>query len=151
MIGLFTILAFVSGFLIAQIWKLISGLISGYRIHEVVNFQTWVGYFARSGGMPSGHMASFTAATMFLGCVYGFESGLFALAVCMCIIVAYDATHVRYAVGEQGKALNVLLKNDRKKTLPIMEGHTIAQVLVGAIIGAALGVCWYGILHSLKI
>lgn len=133
------LIAFVSGFLLAQIWKLIAGLISGYRMHEIIDFKTGVGYFTRSGGMPSGHAASFTAATVLLGCMYGFDSGLFTLAVCVWAIVAYDAMHVRYAVGIQGKALNELLKKAGKAELPITEGHTLPQVVVGTILGIAIG------------
>ena len=96
------LVAFGSGFLLAQLWKLVAGLVSGYRTHEIIDFKTGVGYFTRSGGMPSGHAASFTAATVLIGCMYGFDSGLFMLAVCMWAIVAYDAMHVRYAVGIQG-------------------------------------------------
>lgn len=94
----------------------------------------------RSGGMPSGHSASMTAMTTYLGMMAGFDSGLFALSVAMTLIVIYDAIHVRYAVGEQGKALNNLLKKDHQKPLPLVEGHTTAQAAVGVIIGVLVGV-----------
>lgn len=137
------LVAFGSGFLLAQLWKLVAGLISGYRTHEIIDFKTGVGYFTRSGGMPSGHAASFTAATVLIGCMYGFDSGLFMLAVCMWAIVAYDAMHVRYAVGIQGKALNGLLKQAKKPELPITEGHTLPQVLAGTLLGVVIGVGIY--------
>ena len=70
----------------------------------------------------------------------GFESGLFALALAMTLIVIYDAIHVRYAVGEQGKALNGLLEKENKKPLSVVEGHTIGQVVVGAFSGVLIGV-----------
>lgn len=132
-------LAFACGFLMAQVWKLIRGIIRGKAAKEVISLQTAIGYFMRSGGMPSGHTAGFTAASVFLGCIYGFSSGIFALAACTWMIVVYDATHVRYAVGKQGEALNGLLEKAGKPTLPLVEGHTVPQVAVGAVIGVAVG------------
>lgn len=137
--GWYALVAFVVGFLVAQIWKLITGIVSGRSAKEVFNLQTAIGYFSRSGGMPSGHTASFTAASVYLGYIYGFGSGLFALAACVWMVVVYDAIHVRYAVGEQGKALNQLLKENGKSELPLVEGHTMPQVVVGAIIGILIG------------
>lgn len=55
------------------------------------------------------------------------------------MIVVYDAVNVRYAVGEQGKALNSLLEMNKKPILPVVEGHTVLQVFVGAIIGLIVG------------
>lgn len=142
MLSSYTILAFVLGFLVAQTWKAVSDLARNGKkgdVAQVKDFFSAVGYFARSGGMPSGHMASFTAAVVYLGCVYGFGSGLFMLGACVWTIVLYDAIHVRYAVGEQGKALNEILKKAGKKALPVVEGHTLAQAAVGAIIGVVVG------------
>lgn len=136
--GWYVLLAFGLGFLVAQFWKLIVGLLTGDRPSGKMDLKTAIGYFSRSGGMPSGHTASFTAASVYLGLVFGFDSGLFALAAATWIIVVYDATHVRYAVGEQGKALNELLAKAGKKELPLVEGHTMLQVAVGAIIGMVI-------------
>ncbi len=140
--GCFALLAFVLGFLIAQIWKMISGIIKG-RKTGIVDLKTAVGYFSRSGGMPSGHTASFTALTTYLGCVYGFSSGIFVLAVATLVVIMYDAIHVRYAVGEQGKVLNNMLRRAGKAELPVVEGHTTSQVLVGMIIGVIVGAAIY--------
>ncbi len=137
--GWYALVVFVLGFLLAQIWKLIAGLVQG-GAKEVVNLKTAIGYFSRSGGMPSGHTVSFTGASVYLGCAFGFESAVFALAACTWMIVVYDATHVRYAVGEQGRALNRLLAKNGEKELPIVEGHTMSQVVVGAILGVILGI-----------
>ena len=56
----------------------------------------------------------------------------------MWAIVVYDATHVRYAVGEQGKALNKLLKKAGDAELPVVNGHTVPQVIVGALLGVVV-------------
>lgn len=138
--GLYALVAFILAWLIAQVSKTVLGLISGRKAGEVTNLASAIGYFMRSGGMPSGHTASFTALCVYLGCVFGFTSGIFALAVANLIIIVYDALHVRYAVGEQGKALNGLLKEQGKKELPLVEGHTLPQVMVGGVIGAIVGV-----------
>lgn len=131
--------AFVAAFLIAQIWKLIIGAWSDRNRTEKRILGTWVRYFMRSGGMPSGHSASFTALTVFLGCWMGFDSAIFALAAGTWAIILYDATHVRYAVGVQGEALNGLLKKDGAAELPLAEGHTLPQVVVGVLIGVVVG------------
>ena len=147
---LYTLIAFALGFLIAQIWKLVSGLVSGRDKNRVIDFRTAVGYFLRSGGMPSGHTASLTAASVYLGLVNGFGSGIFALAVCVWMIVVYDAVHVRYAVGQQGDALNKLLKKANISELPVEHGHTVSQVVVGSMIGIVVGLAIFWLTHGIQ-
>lgn len=146
--GWYALIAFVTAFLVAQIWKTVAGIVGGHATKKRMTWQEMIGYFSRSGGMPSGHSASFTALTVFLGCAEGFQSGLFALAVGSLIIVLYDATHVRYAVGKQGEALNELLEKAGKSDLPLVEGHTVGQVAVGILIGVIVGVGVFGIVSS---
>lgn len=136
----FAVLAFVVGFLVAQVWKTVAGLLKRPRGSERMTFGEAVAYFSRSGGMPSGHSASFTALTVYLGNVYGFDSGVFILALGCLAIVLYDATHVRYAVGLQGEALNRILEKNGEKPLLLVEGHTILQVVVGVLIGICVGI-----------
>ena len=135
----YALVAFACGFAVAQLWKFVTGVVSS-RKQEKRDFKEMVGYLMRSGGMPSGHTASFTAASIYIGYLYGFGSGIFALAACVWLVVVYDAIHVRYAVGEQGKALNKLLREAKQPELPVVEGHTMSQVVVGALIGAIIGV-----------
>ena len=142
-LGWGAIVAFVAAWVIAQGWKFVVGMYLGKGQPMMQNFRTAVGYLTRSGGMPSGHSAWMTAATVYLGCYYGFTSGIFALAVASTGIVLYDAIHVRYAVGEQGKALNKLLKKAGEPTLPVVEGHTIPQMIVGVMIGVIVGLGVY--------
>lgn len=139
--GLYGLVAFVVAWLVAQVSKTILGLLRGYRTGEIVGFGSFIGYFMRSGGMPSGHSASVTALCVYLGCLNGFNSSVFALSVGVLIIVLYDAINVRYAVGEQGKALNRLLQAADRPTLHVVEGHTLPQVIVGVLIGVAVGFC----------
>lgn len=132
------LVAFACGFIIAQLWKLVAGIFSG-RKQGKRSFKEMVGYLMRSGGMPSGHAASVTALAVYLGCFAGFDSAIFMLAAAFWAIVLYDAIHVRYAVGEQGEALNGLLKAEGKSELPLVEGHTLGQVVVGTLIGVVIG------------
>lgn len=145
--GIYALVAFVFGWLIAQLWKLIQGALSGRQKGVKRDLKDWVGYFTRSGGMPSGHSACMVATSVYLGCVFGWDSGVFALAVASTAIVLYDATHVRYAVGLQGEALNKILRKNGEKPLPLTEGHTVSQVVVGCILGVAVGILtyfWFG-------
>lgn len=98
--------------------------------------------FFKSGGMPSGHTASFSGLTTFFIGQYGIFAPISVLALCMTIIVVYDAVNVRYAVGEQGKFLNSMAssKGTTGKRVKVIEGHTIPQVIVGAALGITIGV-----------
>ena len=140
--GFYGIIAFIIGFTIAQVSKFIIGRFGkGKRLYK--NFKDVVQDLMRSGGMPSGHSASFMALTTFLGLSEGFDSAIFALAVGMTMIIIYDAVNVRYAVGEHGKLLNEMARNDgNSKTKPqkLVEGHTISQAIVGSLIGILVGV-----------
>lgn len=143
--GLYALIAFAVAWLIAQVSKTIIGVAQGRKTGEFATLATTIGYFSRSGGMPSGHTASFTALALYLGCEFGFTSGIFALAIATWSVIVYDAIHVRYAVGEQGKALNGLLTEAGKKQLPVVEGHTVPQVVVGGLIGIAVGLAIFAL------
>jgi len=89
----------------------------------------------RSGGMPSGHSADMVALSTYLGLWRGFDSAIFALAVGVSIIVMFDAMNVRYAVGEMGKVLNDV----SGKKMRVYAGHTLPQVIAGALLGVVVG------------
>ena len=147
--GIFVIAAFVAGFVIAQGAKFIGALI---KKKGKMTFSEVMYWMTRSGGMPSGHSASFIGATTAIGFIRGFTSVECAIALCMSIIIIYDAVNVRYAVGEQGKLLNEIARSDgNAKTKPqkLVEGHTIPQVIVGSIIGIAVGAISYLIYRSI--
>ena len=134
--GIKTILAFVCGFTMAQAIKFFIALARGEKQGKFMkNVGQAIGYLSRSGGMPSGHAASTMAAATYLGLSQGFDSIYFALAICIAVIVIYDAINVRYAVGEQGKILNLLTK----KKMKIVEGHTRREVAAGILLGIVVG------------
>ena len=131
----YILLAFTLGWFIAQSAKIIIALIIR---KGKVRFSELVDLVMKSGGMPSSHTACFTAASLTIGFRLGFDSALFALAVAMTVIIVYDATNVRYAVGQQGKLLNKIVsmsETQSAKPLRLVEGHTVPQAIVGFIVG----------------
>ena len=138
--GIYLFGAFVAGWLVAQSLKLIAGAVKKKGKLSAADIRY---YMFKSGGMPSGHTASFTALTTGIFLMYGLDNPATILAACTTIIFIYDAVNVRYAVGEHGKLLNeIAISDNNPKTKPqkIVEGHTIPQVIVGAILGVALGI-----------
>lgn len=94
-----------------------------------------------SGNMPSAHSATVTALVVVVALRDGFGSGLFSLAALFGAIVMYDAMMVRRSSGEQGLAIQQLIKEQKSKVaLPrAAKGHTPVEVAVGALLGAAIG------------
>lgn len=94
-----------------------------------------------SGNMPSAHSASVMSLLTVIGISDGIESGLFALAALFAAIVMYDAMMVRRSSGEQGVALQALIKETKSNvTRPrAAKGHTPLEVLVGAALGVIIG------------
>ena len=136
--GLGGLIAFTIGWFCAQSGKLVGDIL---QAGKPLSFKEAFDRFVRSGGMPSGHTASFLALTTYFGVHEGIYSNIFVLALCTSMIVIYDAVNVRYAVGEQGKLLNVIVMdhNYKKKKVKVVEGHTIPQVIVGGVLGIAIG------------
>lgn len=94
-----------------------------------------------SGGMPSSHSSFVTSLAMLVGFDKGFASTEFAITAVFAIIVMYDASGVRRAVGKQATILNKILddlhhkKHIEQKRLKELIGHTPKEVLFGAILG----------------
>ncbi len=94
-----------------------------------------------SGNMPSAHSATVVALAVVVMFRDGIESGVFAVAALLAGIVMYDAVMVRRSSGEQGLAIQQLIK-EQKSTIALpraAKGHTPVEVLVGALLGAAIG------------
>ena len=101
------------------------------------------GRWFHHGGMPSSHSAFVTSLMMVVGRKDGVTSTEFAIATVFACIVWYDAAFVRYQVGEQAKALNLL---QQFKVFSERVGHSIPEVLGGIAFGAvvtAVGI-WIG-------
>ena len=102
--------------------------------------------FVSSGGMPSSHSAFVVACTTAIGRLYGISGPLFALSVVVSAVVMYDACNVRRSAGDTARLVNQLLEHVEKLTaedfaddLKIIMGHTPLQVLIGALLGVAVG------------
>ncbi|MCA9837207.1 MAG: divergent PAP2 family protein [Trueperaceae bacterium] len=104
-----------------------------------------------TGGMPSSHSAAVTSLATGIGLKYGWDSPIFALSAVFAGIVMYDATGIRRAAGIQAKLINELVKElghlfdegFKPQVLKTLLGHTYPQVLVGAIIGALIGLLFF--------
>ena len=103
-------------------------------------------YLTTGGGMPSSHSALVCSTAVSCGVSAGFDSPVFAVAAVMAFIVMYDAAHVRRETGEQAKVLNYIMRNwaevkpeEFEDELKELIGHTPFQVLVGAVLGLAVG------------
>ncbi|BAM00566.1 MULTISPECIES: divergent PAP2 family protein [Caldilinea] len=116
------------------------------QFYKVVAYWVQTGRFdvrvmAQAGGMPSSHSALVCSLVTAIGYQYGLDSGLFAIAVVLAVIVMYDARGVRQESGKQARVLNQLLQtvfNGHPLTdaqLKELIGHTTLQVIVGGLIG----------------
>jgi acid phosphatase family membrane protein YuiD len=94
-----------------------------------------------SGNMPSAHTATVTALVTVVALRDGVSSGLFGVAALLAGIVMYDAIMVRRSSGEQGLAIQQLIKEQKSVVaLPrAAKGHTPLEVMVGALLGVAIG------------
>lgn len=95
-----------------------------------------------SGNMPSSHSACVVGLATIVGLLHGVDSALFGIAFLLAGIVMYDAVMVRRSSGEQGLAIQELIKLGKAKiVLPrSAKGHTPVEVLVGALLGALIGI-----------
>ena len=123
--------------IIIQTFKVITDLVINRRL----NVKRIIG----AGGMPSSHSAVVCSLAMCIGKEYGFNSGIFAIALIMAFVVMYDAAGVRRAAGKQARILNHILDTPGLSQVEVQErliealGHTPIQVFVGALLGAIAG------------
>lgn len=122
----------VSGWLIAQLIKTITVLITTHRFD--------VERLTGAGGMPSAHSAAVCGMAIAVAKTVGVGDPLFALAFLFASVVMYDATGVRRAAGEQAKRLNVISSKNKWFDDMLKEslGHTPLEVLAGALLGILL-------------
>jgi acid phosphatase family membrane protein YuiD len=130
-----------AAWLIAQTIKVALGVIREKRF----NFKWFVG----TGGMPSSHTAATAGLATSIGTTYGFDSGLFAIAITFTLIVMFDAQGVRFSSGRQAEILNKMLddiywkkKLDEDKLKEFL-GHTPVQVWAGAALGILVSLLLY--------
>ena len=133
------LMAAAAGWLAAQVLKTLLVLI----MERELRWERLVG----SGGMPSSHSATVCARASSSAAVYGPGSGQFAIAAIVAFIVMYDACNVRLETGKQAiaiKELQELFRNmgedlSAEEKLKELVGHTLPQVLAGALLGIFIG------------
>lgn len=95
----------------------------------------------KSGSMPSVHSATSMALLTVIALKDGVDSALFGIAALFTVIVMYDAVMVRRSTGEQGAAIEALIKEQKSKVRPprAAKGHEPLEVAVGMLLGLAVG------------
>ena len=122
---------------IAQVAKV---ALSSFRLRRL-NLRV----LADPGGMPSSHSAIVMGLTVACGKYAGITSAPFAIALIFSFVVMYDAAGVRRAAGRQAAVLNRLvqdlvhMRGMQEAELRELLGHTPVEVLVGAVLGIAVG------------
>ncbi len=113
-------------------------------------------YLMTHGHMPSAHSAFAISVLMTTAYVDGVNSGSFVVAMALGFLILDDALRLRMYLGDQGRYLNMLVKNlmeealvDKKDFPRLKEriGHHKSEVAVGLLYGALLT---YGFLLWLK-
>lgn len=133
--------ATASSWVAAQFLKVMLGVLKDRRF----NFK----WLISSGGMPSSHVALSTCLTTSIGLYYGFDSGLFAMALGFAVITMFDAQGVRWHSGKQAQALNRILediysrKGIQEAPLKQLVGHTPVEVYAGMALGILMAVLFY--------
>lgn len=129
------LLVIALGWIVAQGLKYVFAVIKTKKIGNFRQFYT-------SGNMPSSHSACVVGLATVVGLKDGVDSALFGIAFLFASIVMYDAVMVRRSSGEQGMAIQQLIKLGKTNiVLPrAAKGHTPAEVGVGAALGILLGV-----------
>ena len=123
----------LSSWLLAQVLKMLLDAIRTGKLDITRLFG--------DGGMPSGHCATVTALAVACAMDFGTDSFAFALSGILALVVCHDAMGVRLETGKQAAAINALLETlgaekEKEKKLKEFVGHTPAQVLAGAALGA---------------
>lgn len=92
------------------------------------------------GHMPSVHTALMTSMVTSVGYYTGINTGAFAIAVVMAIIVVDDATRLRVYMGHHSEYINLIkekinLDSEEYPDLKERMGHRVSEVIAGAIVG----------------
>ena len=128
------IFALVAAWLLAHVVKYAIALSRGKQLD--ITHQLFI-----SGGMPSSHAATSVAVWTVILLKDGVQSGLFGLATLVVLVICYDAVKVRRSSGEQGEAIQLLIKEQNSKVvLPrAAKGHTPVEVFAGSVLGVIIG------------
>lgn len=128
------LIAIVLGWVVAQGLKYVFAVIRHRNFSQLRQLYL-------SGNMPSSHSATVVALATVISLKTGVDSAIFALSALFAAIVMYDSMMVRRSSGEQGVAIQKIIKSLKSDiALPrAAKGHTPSEVLAGAILGVIIG------------
>ena len=97
-------------------------------------------YIMTHGHMPSAHTSFIVSVLTSVGYYEGIHSGVFAVAFALALIVIDDAARLRMYMGDQGRYLNMLIRqlNINEEQFPRLKermGHRVSEVIVGGFLG----------------
>lgn len=123
-------------FFISGIKVLIFSFKHGWNVRENI---VHVGY----GHMPSAHTAFVVSLATSVGYYSSFNSGAFAVAIILAILIIDDSIRLRMYISDQGMQLNRLVEhlNLEQTKFPHLKermGHRVSEVIVGGILGFVL-------------
>jgi acid phosphatase family membrane protein YuiD len=100
-------------------------------------------YAMTHGHMPSAHTGFIVSLVTAVGYYDGIHTGAFTVAVALAVIVIDDAARLRMYMGDQGRYLNMLIRqlNINEEQFPRLKermGHRVSEVIVGGIYGFLL-------------
>lgn len=136
----YMLISAISGWLVAQIIKIFTGMYTQGSISlRKLLFS--------NGGMPSSHVASVVSLTTAALILHGVGSSLFAICAILSVIVMNDASGVRYETGKQAVLLNKIAKElfshdseHKNHALKELVGHTPLQVFMGFLLGIGVAI-----------
>lgn len=132
------VIAIIS-WLSAQIIKSLIDLFKAKKINVV-------SLILATGGFPSSHASFVTSLATSIGLGFGFDSGMFAIAAGLAMVVISDARGIRQQASKQAQILNKIiedlyLKKDFKiERLRELLGHTAVEVFAGSILGVLIAI-----------
>jgi acid phosphatase family membrane protein YuiD len=108
-------------------------------------------YFINYGGMPSSHSALFVSLAIITLLHFGWTSFEFVVSFILYITVLRDAVGIRWHLGEHGKILKQLIKEEYKEHHATIQhdhivtrlGHTPKEATAGTILGIIITVILY--------
>lgn len=126
--------------LVGQTAKVISFLI----VEKRINYRR----FVQTDGTPNTHTTTFSALAVSVGLTGGFDSVVFALAVCIASIVVVDTLNVRNAASRQAETVEVLverLRGRRSGRTGSRAGYsyTPLDVFSGVVLGVVFALAAY--------
>lgn len=117
----------------------VSAQIIKFTLYSMKNGVDWK-YLFEYGHMPSSHTACMTSLVCATGYYADTRSPIFAVALTVALITIYDALKLRTYIGDYGKTINQIVRDSGLKTdgypeLKERVGHTLSEVISGAVLG----------------